>query len=112
LGIAARDGILLIKHYQHLEDREGVAFGPALVQRGTRERLVSILVTAAATASILLPLVAMGDTAGLEIVHPMAVVMLAGLVTATLVTLCVVPALYLRFGSRREPELDLEPAMS
>jgi CzcA family heavy metal efflux pump len=110
VGIATRDGILLIKRYQRLEEREGVPFGPALVQRGTREQLVSILLTAAATAAILVPLVALGDIAGLEIVHPMAVVMLAGLITSTVVTLTVVPALYLRFGGKREPELELSPA--
>jgi CzcA family heavy metal efflux pump len=109
LGMAARDGILLIKHYQHLEASEGIPFGAALVQRGTRERLLPILLTAGATAAILLPLVAMGDIAGLEIVHPMAVVMLAGLITALLSTLIVVPALYLRFGSTREAELDFQP---
>jgi CzcA family heavy metal efflux pump len=108
LGIAARDGTLLIKRYQHLE-REGEVFGRALVLRGTRERLVPTLLTAAATSAILIPLVALGDRAGLEIVHPMAVVMLGGLVTATLVTLFVVPALYLRYGQKREPELELAP---
>jgi Cu/Ag efflux pump CusA len=56
------------------------------------------------------PLVALGDIAGLEIVHPMAVVMLAGLITSTFATLTVVPALYLRFGRKREPEMELSPA--
>jgi CzcA family heavy metal efflux pump len=110
IGIAAREGILLVKHYQHLEQREGETFGAALVLRGTHERMVPILLTAAATAAFLLPLLLLGDRAGLEIVRPMAVVMLGGLITATLVTLFVVPALYLRFGAKREPDLELSPA--
>jgi Cu/Ag efflux pump CusA len=85
-------------------------FGLALVQRGTREQTVPIVVTAAATAAVLIPLVALGDTAGLEIVHPMAVVMLVGSITSVLVSLLIVPALYLRFGAKREPELQLAPA--
>jgi Cu/Ag efflux pump CusA len=109
LGIAARDGLLLIKRYQHLE-REGEVFGRALVLRGTRERLVPTLLTGAATSAILIPLVGLGARAGLEIVHPMAVVMLGGLITATLMTLFVVPALYLRFGANREPDLELSSA--
>jgi CzcA family heavy metal efflux pump len=110
LGIAARQGILLILHYQNLEQHEGETFGPGLVLRGTRERLRPILTTAAATAVALLPLVYFGGIPGLEIEHPMAVVMLGGLVTATLVNLFVVPALYLVFGS--SPELETEKVVS
>ncbi len=98
-GIAARNGILLLNHYQHLEQREGELFGPELVLRGARERFAPILVTATTTALALLPFVVLGDIAGLEIVHPMAVVILGGLVTSTLLNLFVVPAMYLRFGS-------------
>jgi CzcA family heavy metal efflux pump len=110
LGIAARQSILLIRHYQHLEQHEGETFGPGLVLRGTRERLRPILTTAAATAVALLPLVYFGGIPGLEIEHPMAVVMLGGLVTATLVNLFVVPALYVVFGS--SPELETEKVVS
>ena len=106
LAIAARNGILLINHYQHLERNEGEPFGPELVVRGTRERFAPILMTAAATGLALLPLVILGNIAGLEIVHPMAVVILGGLVTSTLLNLFVVPALYLRFGSSPEPETE------
>ena len=103
LGIAARNGIMLISHYQHLEREEGEPFGPALVLRGAEERLSPILMTA------------LGDRAGAacrwwspatspghEIEHPMAVVILGGLVTSTLLNLFVVPALYLRFGTKRD----------
>jgi Cu/Ag efflux pump CusA len=107
LGIAVRHGIMLIKHYQHLEEHDGVPFGPELVLRGTRERFAPIMITAVTTAAAMLPLVVLGKIAGLEIVHPIAVVTLGGLVTATIFTLHVVPALYLRFGAKREADLGL-----
>jgi CzcA family heavy metal efflux pump len=97
-GIAARNGILLINHYQHLERVEGVRFGPELVLRGALERLSPISMTALATGLALVPLLVYGDIPGHEIEHPMAVVIVGGLVTSTLLNLFVVPALYLRFG--------------
>jgi CzcA family heavy metal efflux pump len=100
LGIAARNGILMINHYQHLEQQEGETFGRQLVLRGSRERLAPILMTALTTALALLPLVLAGDIAGHEIEHPMAIVILGGLVTATLHNLFMIPILYLRFGHR------------
>src|SRR5262249_31765845 len=103
LGIAARIGILMINHFQHLERYEGEEFGPGLVLRGARERLSPILMTSAATALALVPLVVAGSIAGHEIEHPMAVVILGGLVTSTVLNLFVVPVLYLRFGRRRPP---------
>ena len=105
LGIAARNGIMLVSHYRHLESEEGVPFGRELVLRGALERLAPILMTALATALALVPLVAAGHTPGHEIEHPMAVVILGGLVTSTLLNLFVLPALYLRFG-RRDPSRD------
>ena len=102
LGIAARNSILLIRHFQHLEWVEGEAFGPALVLRGARERLSPILMTTLATGLALVPLVFAADLPGHEIEHPMAVVILGGLVTSTLLNLFVVPVLYLRLGSIRE----------
>ncbi len=112
MGIAARNGILLINHCQHLEQYEGMTFGPGLVLRGASERLSPILMTTLATALALVPLVVMGNLPGHEIEHPMAVVILGGLVTSTLVNLFIVPSLYLRFAKRkgcrdrgpREPE--------
>jgi Cu/Ag efflux pump CusA len=101
LGIAARNGILLISHYQHLERYEGETFGPALVLRGSRDRLSPILMTTLATALALVPLVVLGDRPGHEIEHPMAVVILGGLATSTLLNLFLVPVLYLRFGRNR-----------
>ena len=80
------------------ERYEGETFGPQLVLRGAKERLSPILMTASATALALLPLVVSGDKPGQEIEHPMAIVIIGGLVTSTLLNLFVVPALYLRFG--------------
>jgi CzcA family heavy metal efflux pump len=104
-GIAARNGILMINHFQHLEHVEGVPFGPELVLRGARERLSPILMTSLATGLALVPLVVAGQIPGHEIEHPLAVVILGGLVTSTFLNLLVVPSLYLRFakGWRRTP---------
>jgi CzcA family heavy metal efflux pump len=111
LGIASRNGIMLIKHYQHLERHEGETFGPALVLRGARERLAPILMTALATGLALVPLALTGNKPGHEIEHPLAVVILGGLVTSTLLNLFVIPSLYLRFGRPRPPsDTDLESA--
>ena len=110
-GIAARNGILMISHFQHLERFEGEPFGPALVLRGARERLAPILMTALATGLALTPLVVMGDIPGHEIEHPMAVVILGGLVTSTLLNLFVLPSLYLRFGREGERREPLAPGM-
>lgn len=101
LGIAARNGILLITHYRHLEQDEGVSFSSELVLRGARERFAPILLTALTIGLALTPLVISGSIAGQEIAHPIAVIVLGGLVTSTLLNLFVIPALYLRFRSPR-----------
>lgn len=102
LGIAVRNGMSLIHHYRQLERQEGAPRSADLVQRGTEERLAPIVMTAVVTALAFLPFALFGGIAGHEILYPMALVMLGGLVTTTLVTLLVVPALYLRFGSGSE----------
>jgi Cu/Ag efflux pump CusA len=101
IGVAARNGIMLVSHYRHLEMHEGLAFGRELVMRGAEERLSPILMTALATALALVPIAVGGTRAGYEIEHPLAVVILGGLVTSTLLNLFVVPALYLRFAKGR-----------
>jgi CzcA family heavy metal efflux pump len=98
LGIAARNGIMLINHFQHLEQYENEKFGLQLVLRGAGERLRPILMTAATAGLAILPLVIYGNLPGHEIEFPMAVVILGGLVTSTLLNLFILPALYLRFG--------------
>lgn len=100
LGIAVRNGIMLISHYQHLETDEGEKFGARLVIRGARERLAPIMMTALTTGLALVPLVIAGDIPGHEIEYPMAIVILGGLVTSTFLNLFIVPSLYLRFGAR------------
>jgi Cu/Ag efflux pump CusA len=101
LGIATRNGIMMISHFQHLEEQEGEPFGPGLVKRGARERIAPIMMTALTTGLALVPLAIAGDIPGHEIEHPMAIVILGGLVTSTLLNLLVVPTLYLRFGKGR-----------
>jgi CzcA family heavy metal efflux pump len=103
LGIAARNGVLLINRYQDLERHEGMPFGPDLVLRGAQDRLSPILMTSLATGLALVPLVITGDIPGHEIEHPMAVVIVGGLITSTLLNLFVLPSLYLRFSGRRAP---------
>jgi Cu/Ag efflux pump CusA len=100
-GIAARNGILLINHCQHLERYEGEPFGRELVLRGARERLSPILMTTLATGLAMVPLVILGERPGSEIEYPLAIVIIGGLITSTLLNLFVVPSLYLRFGRRR-----------
>lgn len=97
-GIAARNGILLVDHWRHLERFEGERFGPDLVLRGARERLSPILMTSLATGLAVVPLVVLGARPGHEIEYPLAVVILGGLLTSTLLNLFVVPSLYLRLG--------------
>jgi CzcA family heavy metal efflux pump len=108
-GIAARNGILMISHFQHLERHEGEPFGPRLVLRGAQERLAPIMMTATATGLALVPLAVAGSIPGHEIEHPMAIVILGGLVTATLLNLFVLPSLYLRFGKRKRVSPPARP---
>ena len=98
IGISARNGIMLVSHYRHLEVVEGMPFGRDLVMLGSEERLAPILMTALATGLALVPIVLGGSRAGYEIEHPLAVVILGGLVTSTILNLFIVPSLYLRYA--------------
>jgi Cu/Ag efflux pump CusA len=98
LGIAARAVVLQIRHFQRLEHHEGMAFGPELVLRGARDRLAPVVMSLLAIALLVTPIVVMGAESGLELVHPMATVVLGGLITTALLTLLVIPAIYLRYG--------------
>ena len=98
LGIAARNGIMLISHYRHLEEYEAQPFGPQLIIKGSEERLVPIIMTALTTGLALVPLVLAGMKPGNEIEFPLAVVILGGLISSTVLNLALVPALYLLFG--------------
>jgi CzcA family heavy metal efflux pump len=113
LGVAARNGIMLISHYQHLEEFEGETFGIHLVLRGAKERISPIMMTALTAGLALVPLVVAGEIPGHEIEHPMAIVILGGLVTSTLVNLFIVPSLYLVFGRHGDsssPPAEAQPA--
>jgi Cu/Ag efflux pump CusA len=97
-GITARNGIMLISHYQHLQREESEQFGPDMVIRGASERLLPILMTALATALALLPVALAPNRPGRELEQPMALVILGGLATSTALNLLVMPTLFLRYG--------------
>src|SRR5713101_7878118 len=97
-GITLRNSIMLISHFEHLVQHEGIAWGMEAALRGASERLVPILMTAIVTALGLLPLAIGSGEAGREIEGPMAVVILGGLITSTALNLLVLPALALRNG--------------
>jgi CzcA family heavy metal efflux pump len=103
LGLAARNTVALVDRLRRLEATGGEAVGPALVLRGTRERVGPVLATALVTGLVLLPVAIVGSVAGLETVHPLAIVVLGGLITSTFATLFVVPVLYLRVTHRPAP---------
>jgi Cu/Ag efflux pump CusA len=97
-GISARNAILLLAHYEHLIEREGAQWGRQAVLRGAQERLVPILMTAAVTALGLLPLAVGLNAPGQEIEGPMAVTVLGGLLSSTVLNLVLLPACVERLG--------------
>ncbi len=99
-GVAARNSIMLLSHFLHLMAVEKEPFGRALILRGTRERLVPVLMTALSAGIGLLPLVFAAGQPGKEILHPVAVVIVGGLVTSTLLGLAVTPAVFHALGRR------------
>jgi Cu/Ag efflux pump CusA len=109
LALTVRQGVGLVAHFQHLQLNEGEPFGKALVRRGVQEQFPGVMASSVTTIALLLPFAIMGDVAGLEIAYPLAVVVLGGVVTSTLGTLLVLPALYARFGAGWTADrLDLE----
>lgn len=98
LGVAVRNGIMLLDHYRHLQSEEGVEFGLELILRGAEERLAPILMTASTTGLALIPLLLTGNEPGQEIEYPMGFVIMGGLLTSTLLSLLVLPSLCMRFG--------------
>jgi CzcA family heavy metal efflux pump len=100
-GIATRNGIMLVSHIKHLIEEEGVTNFREAVERGAHERLVPILMTAMAAGLALIPLALGGGKTGSEIQTPMAIVILCGLTTSTLLNMFVVPTMYLRYGGTR-----------
>ena len=97
-GIATRNGIMLVSHIHHLVREEGVVRLRDAVERAAQERVVPILMTAMASALALMPLALRGGESGSEIQTPMAIVILCGLATSTLLNMFVIPTLYLKYG--------------
>ena len=97
-GISARNGILKVSHYINLVLHEGEAFGPEMVVRGSLERLTPVLMTAFSAGFALLPLMIGADAPGKEILHPVAIVIFGGLVSATLLDTLLTPVLFLKLG--------------
>ena len=102
-GISSRNAILLLAHYEHLVDEEGESWNRETMLRGARERLVPILMTALVTGLGLAPLIIGLGHAGYEIEGPMAITVLGGLVSSTILNLLVMPALAERFGHTPKP---------
>ena len=99
-GVAARNGIMMVSHYLHLMKHEGESFTRAMIERGTQERLVPVLMTALSAGIALIPLVLSAHEPGKEILHPVAVAICGGLISSTLLDLAVTPALFLLIGRR------------
>jgi Cu/Ag efflux pump CusA len=104
LAIAARGLIVLFRHAQHLEYAEGQAFGPELVAHATGDRLGGVITAALAILAVFVPFIVFGGAVGFEVLRPMAVAVIGGMITSTVVVLLIAPALYLRFGHVATPD--------
>lgn len=103
-GIVSRNGIMLISHSLNLVRREGLPFGPETMLRATLDRLVPVLMTALTTSLALIPLLLAGDAPGKEMLHPLAVVIFGGLISSTVISLFLTPALFHRYGKKAAME--------
>jgi Cu/Ag efflux pump CusA len=106
LGIALCNKLVMIRRYQELERYEGESFGAEMVLRGSRERMSPVLMAMLAAAVMVVPALLMGDAAGLEILRPMAIVILGGLFTTGVLDLFLMPAMFLSLGVSSVHELD------
>jgi outer membrane protein TolC len=111
-GIAVRNGIMLVSHIRHLQQAEGVVTLRHAVQRAALERLSPILMTALAAGLALIPLALRSDEPGNEILSPMAIVILFGLLSSTALNMLLVPSFYLHWGRPQSGQKAVAPAMS
>ena len=107
-GIASRNGILMLSHYLHLMQHEGMTFGRDMVVRGSQERVAPVLMTALTTGLGLIPLVLAAGQPGKEILYPVALVVLGGLLTSTFLDFCITPTVFLHFGRKSSERLVKE----
>ena len=112
-GVAARNGIMMISHYLHLMQHEGENFTKQMVIRGTLERFVPVMMTALSAGIALIPFVLAGDQPGKEILHPVAVVIVGGLISSTLLDMAITPAMFWLIGRKAAAKsIELESAAS
>ncbi len=109
LGVAARNSVALLDRYRQIEQEDGEPFGSKLVLRGAGERVGPIVATSVTAAIVLVTVLVLGGRPGFELLQPLAAVLLGGLVTSAVLTLVIMPVLYLRFGFSRAAERAEEP---
>ncbi|NCN41764.1 efflux RND transporter permease subunit [bacterium] len=97
-GISSRNGIMMISHYLHLMKYEGMTFSKEMVVQGSLERLTPVLMTSTVTCLALLPIALSGGQPGSEILHPVAIVIVGGLISSTLLDILVTPTVFFRYG--------------